>query len=104
MAGCSFEAKVVAEYAPIPKGTCILQYKVKRIKHSRYTCFKMYNFTSIHSHAKTLYLHMFDTVDTAFSYERELIVSFLQDLSKGKGIGLQFICYAHTAFLLCRAT
>ena len=45
---------------------------------------------------------MFDIVDTAFSYERELIVcSFLQDFSKGKGSSLQLICNAHTAFLLC---
>ena len=48
---------------------------------------------------------MFDIiVDTAFSYERELIVcSFLQDFSKGKGSSLQLICNAHTAFLLCGA-
>ena len=45
---------------------------------------------------------MFDTVDTAFSYEVELIVhSFLQDFSKAKGSRLQLICNAHTAFLLC---
>ena len=44
---------------------------------------------------------MFDIVDTAFSYERELIVcSFLQDFSKGKGSSLRLICNAHTAFLL----
>ena len=61
----------------------------------------MYNFTSIHSHAKKLYLHMFDIVDTAISYERELVVcSFLHDFSKGKGSSLQLIFYAHTAFLL----
>ena len=41
------------------------------------------HFTSSPSHAKKLYLHMFDMVDTAFSYERELI-KFLQNFS-GKG-------------------
>ena len=47
---------------------------------------------------------MFDIVDTAFSYERELIVClFLQDFSKEKGSSLQLICNAHTAFLLCEA-
>ena len=47
---------------------------------------------------------MFDIVDTVFSYERELIVcSFVQDFSKGKGISLQLIWNAHTAFLLCTA-
>ena len=45
---------------------------------------------------------MFDNVDTAFSYERALIVrSFLQDFSKWKGSSLQLISNAHTAFLLC---
>ena len=64
----------------------------------------MYNFTSIHFHAKKLYLHIFDTVDTAFNYERELIVcSFLQDFSKVKGSSLHLISNAHTAFLLYRA-
>ena len=44
---------------------------------------------------------MFDIVDTVFSYKRELITwSFLQDFSKGKASSLQFICNAHTAFLL----
>ena len=47
---------------------------------------------------------MFNMVDTALSYERELIVcSFLQDFSTGKGSSLQLICNAHTAFLLCGA-
>ena len=47
---------------------------------------------------------MFDIVDTALSYERELVVcSFLQDFSKGKGSSLQLIYNAHTAFLLCGA-
>ena len=45
---------------------------------------------------------MFDIVDAAFSYERELIVcSFLQDFSKEKGGSLQLIYNAHTVFLLC---
>ena len=44
---------------------------------------------------------MFDMVDTAFSYEREMIVSsFLLDFSKRKGSSLQLICNAHTEFLL----
>ena len=42
---------------------------------------------------------MFNKVDTAFSYEIELIVcSFLQDFSMGMGSSLQSICNAHTAF------
>ena len=46
-------------------------------------------------------IYMFDVVDTAFSYERKLIVrSFLQDFCKGKGSGLEIICNAHIAFLL----
>ena len=59
----------------------------------------MYNFTSIHSLAKKLYLHMFYIVDTAFSYEKELIVcSFPQEFSKGKESSLQLICNVHTEF------
>ena len=47
---------------------------------------------------------MFDIVDTALSYERELIVcSFLQDFSKGKGSSMQLVFNAHIAFLLCEA-
>ena len=47
---------------------------------------------------------MFDIVDTAFNYERELIIyTFLQDFSKGKGSTLQLIYNEHTAFLLCGA-
>ena len=62
-----------------------------------------YNFTSIHSHAKKLYLHMFHIVDTVFSYVRELIVcSYLQDFSNRKGSCLQLICNPHTTFSLCR--
>ena len=75
---------------------CALITEHKRYFHSTY------NFTSIHSHAKKLYLHMFDKVNTVFSYERELIVcSFLQDYAKGKEGSLQLICNAHTAFLIC---
>ena len=45
---------------------------------------------------------MFDIVDTAHSYAKELTVcSFLRDLSEGKGSSLQLIGNAHTAFLLC---
>ena len=47
---------------------------------------------------------MFDIVDTAFSYEKELIVySFLQDFPKGKGSSFSLICNVHTALLLCGA-
>ena len=47
---------------------------------------------------------MFDVVDTAISYKRELVVcSFLWDSAKGKGCTLQLTCKAHTALLLCGA-
>ena len=73
------------------------------IKHSRYFHYT-YNITSIHSCAKKLFFHMLDIIDTAFGYEREVIVcSFLQDFSKGKGSSLHLICNAHIAFLLCGA-
>ena len=73
------------------------------IKHNRYF-YLTYSFTSIHSHAKKLHLHVLSIVDTAFSNESELIsYSFLQDFSKGKGSSMQLICNAHTAFLLWRA-
>ena len=53
------------------------------------------------THAKKLHIHIFDIVDTAFNYERELIVCpFLLDFSKEKESRLQLICNAHTAFLL----
>ena len=45
-----------------------------------------------------MFLHMFAIEDTAFSYERELILClFLQDFSKRKGSSLQLFCNAHTA-------
>ena len=45
---------------------------------------------------------MLDVVDTAFHFERELIVcSFLQRFFNGKGSSLQLIYSAHNAFLLC---
>ena len=72
-------------------------------KHSKYISINhvAYNFTPMYSHAKKLYLHIFDIIVTAFSYERYLIVySFLQDFPKGKGSSLQLICNAQTAFLL----
>ena len=48
----------------------------------------------MHSQAKKLHLHMFDKVDTAFSYERELnVCSFF----KGKRSSLHLFCNAHTA-------
>ena len=48
------------------------------------TSIKYTIFTSIYSHAKHVYLHVFDIADNVF--ERELIVcSFMQDLSKEKG-------------------
>ena len=48
------------------------------------------------------YILMFDIVDTAFSHERELLISagFLQE---EKEVALHVICNAHTAFLLCGA-
>ena len=55
---------------------------------------------------------MLDKEDTAFSYERELIVrSILQGKmkkgkdkkGKGKWSSLKLICIAHTTFLLCGA-
>ncbi len=54
------------------------------IKHSRYIHL-MSNFSSIHFHAKRLYVHMFDIVDTPFSYGRGLITCYsLQEFSKTK--------------------
>ena len=51
---------------------------------------------------KKKHLHMFDTVDTVFNYERDLIVSsFLQDFTKGKESSFPLFFNAHTAFLLC---
>ena len=42
---------------------------------------------------------MFDIVNAAFSYERELIVcSILYEFNKGKGSSLQLISNAYTAF------
>ena len=42
---------------------------------------------------------MFDVVNTAFIYERELIIcSSLQDFSKGRGNSLQLICNAYSGF------
>ncbi len=43
------------------------------IKHSRYF-HQTSNFWSIHYYGKRLYVHMFNAVDTAFSYGRALIV------------------------------
>ena len=43
------------------------------IKHSRYIHL-MSDFLSIHFHTERLYVHMFDVVDTPFSYGRGLIV------------------------------
>ena len=43
------------------------------IKHGRYFHLTS-NFWSINFHAKKLYVQMFDTVDTLFSYGRGLIV------------------------------
>ena len=60
--------KTCAEF--FTKGTSAVQSKnavCAFIDHSRYF-HKTYTFTSMHTHAKKLYLHMFDIVDT--SYER----------------------------------
>ncbi len=43
------------------------------IKHSRYF-FVTFNFWSIYYYGIRFYIHMFDMVDTAFSYGRALIV------------------------------
>ena len=43
---------------------------------------------------------MFDIVNTASSYEREVICSFLQDFFQRKRSSLQLICKAHSALLL----
>ena len=73
------------------------------MKYRRYFYLR-YNFPSIHFHAKMLYLHMFDIVDTVFSFERKLIVcSFLQKFLQRKESILHLICNAHVAFLLCGA-
>ncbi len=54
------------------------------IRYSRYIHL-MSNFSSIHFHTKRLYVHMFDTLDTPFSYGIGLIVcSSLQEFSKTK--------------------
>ncbi len=85
--------------------TVNLPHKVKmqylqNIKHSRYIHL-MSNFSSIHFHAKRLYVHMFDIVYTPFSYERGLMVcSSLQEFSKTKEEStLHVIWNAGTAFL-----
>ena len=44
-----------------------------KIKQSRYIHF-MSKFTSINFHTESVYVHMFDVVDTAFSYGTGLIV------------------------------
>ena len=83
-----------------------LSYKVKRqyvqISKIRDTSVKTSNFRSIHSYGYRWYRHMFDIVDTPFSYRKALIVCwFLQESSKVKGSSLHIIWNAHTAFLLC---
>ena len=46
---------------------------------------------------------MIDIVDTAFSYESELVVcSLLQDFSKDIGSSLKLTCIAHHAFFALR--
>ncbi len=73
------------------------------IKLSRYIHL-MSNFSSIHFHTKRLYVHMFDIVDTPFSYRRQLIVcSSLQEFSKTKESTMHVIWNVDTAFLLCGA-
>ncbi len=55
------------------------------IKHSSTYIHLMSNFLSIHFHTKRLYVHMFDKVDTSFSYGGVLIVCLsLQEFSKTK--------------------
>ncbi len=73
------------------------------IKHRRYIHL-MSNFLSIHFYTRRLYVHMFDLVDTPFSYGRGLIVcSSLQEFSKTKESTLHVIWNGDTAFLLCGA-
>ncbi len=73
------------------------------IKHGRYI-YLMSIFLSIHFHTKRLYVHLFDIVDTPFSYRRGLIVcSSLPEFSKTKESTLQVIWNVDTAFLLCGA-
>ncbi len=43
------------------------------IKHGRYI-YLISNFLSIHFHTERFYVHMFDIVDTPFSYGRGLIL------------------------------
>ncbi len=53
-------------------------------KHGRYF-HQTSHFRSIHNCSKRLYVHMFDVVDTAFSYGRALIICLLvQESSKVK--------------------
>ncbi len=73
------------------------------IKHSRYIHL-MSNCSSIHFHTKKLYLHMFDAVDTPFSYGKGFIVcASLQEFSKTKESTLHVTWNVDTAFLLCGA-
>ena len=75
----------------------------RNIKQSRYIHL-MSNFSSISFHIERLYVHMFDIVDTPFSYGRGLIVcSSLQEFSKTKESILHMIWNVDTAFLLCGA-
>ncbi len=70
------------------------------IKHSRYIHL-MSNILSIHFHTKRFYVHMFDIVDTLFSYGRGLIIcSSLQEFSKTKESTPHVIWNVDTAFLL----
>ena len=65
--------------APQSKNAVSTIYKQSRYIHL------MSNLSSIHFHTKRLYVHMFDIVDTSFSYGRGLIVcSSLQEFSKTK--------------------
>ena len=69
------------------------------IKNSRHF-HQTYNFTSIHSHAKKLYFHMIEVVDTALNMKLNWSSAhFCRISTREKGVAYS----EHTAFLLCLA-
>ncbi len=81
---CLFEHTHVSQNSAIPSKNAVFMV-FANIKHSRQ--FRLTSkFWSIHYCGKRLYVHMFDMVDTAFSYGRALVgCKFLQESSKVKG-------------------
>ena len=70
-------------YVALPRSIEIYTIQICRTKWKRNMCIyeakQILPLNIIHSQAKKLFLHMFDIVDSALSYERELIVcSFLK--------------------------